>query len=334
MILAGDIGGTHTTLALFEPEGAGLRPVREASFPSRQFASLEAIIEKFLDGARGLFLDGACFGVAGPVREGRAHTTNLPWDLAEDALARAAGAPRAKLLNDLEAAAYGMLFLPPERFEVLQAGAPEPGNMAVIAPGTGLGEAMLFRDGARWRPIASEGGHADFAPRNEREIALLQHLRAKLGGGHVSWERVLSGNGIGNVYAFLRDTGHASEPPWLAERLAAGDPNAAIAEAGLAGTDALCAEALATFAAVLGAEAGNLALRTVASAGVILGGGIPPKLLPALRGGGFLAAFREKGRFSDWLSRVPVRVALEPRAPLIGAAHYLFESGAAARATG
>jgi glucokinase len=322
MILAGDIGGTKTLLALFDDQGGTLRLQREAIFPSRDFASLEAMLTRFLD-APPAPLEAACFGVPGVVIDGRCETTNLPWRLDEPALSQHVGIPRAKVMNDVEAAAYGMLHLPPREFVSLNdhPARQRQGHIAVIAAGTGLGEALLIWDGLHHVPVATEGGHADFAPRNEQELELLRYLRSKF-GGHVSYERVLTGPGLHNLYNFLRDTGFAREPAGLAEELAAGDPSAAIAENGLAGRSPLCVEALRMFAAAYGAEAGNMALRCLALGGVFVGGGIAPKLLPALRGGAFIEAFTAKGRFADLLRTIPVHVALNPRAPLIGAAHY------------
>ncbi len=323
MILAGDVGGTKTVLATFEETGGALRRVREERFSSPEHRSLEAIVERFLAGGPATRFSAACFGVAGAVVDAKVECTNLPWTLEERALAGAAGAPRAKLLNDLEAAAYGMLSLPPESLAVLRPGTRPrlSGNVALIAAGTGLGEALLFFDGERHHPIASEGGHADFAPQSDQEIELLRHLRAKF-EGHVSWERVLSGPGLFNVYSFLRDTSRRREPEWLSERIASGDPNAAVAEVGLAGEDPICAAALELFASLYGAEAGNLALRGVATGGCFVGGGIAPKILPALRGGRFLRSFTDKGRFAPFLRSIEVSVSLEPHAPLLGAAHY------------
>ena len=330
MILAGDIGGTKTVLALFEETADGVRAVREApAFASKDFASLEAILTEFRKDHRGLSLEAACFGVAGPVLDGKSVTTNLPWHLEEEALARAAGAPRAKLLNDLEAAAYGMLFLKPEELCVLNRGTrpSRRGNVAVVAAGTGLGEAMLYWDGRHHHPMASEGGHADFAPRTDQEIELLKYLRAKF-GDHVSYERILSGPGFYNVYKFLRDSGAYPEPASLARKLKTGDPSAIISQLGLAGGEPICVATLELFASLYGAEAGNLALKCVAVGGVFIGGGIAPKLLPALQAGPFMRAFTAKGRLAGLLNQIEVSVALNPRAPLLGAAHYGRRLGA------
>ncbi len=327
-LLAGDVGGTKTDLAIFARHGDRLAPVRQVEYASREYASLEVMIRHFLDGIPTVRLDAACFAIAGPVAEGKARTTNLPWTVEAVALAPLIGTDHVELVNDLQAAAYGMLFLDPGDFRVLHATAPgRKGNIAVIAPGTGLGEAILFWDGARHHPIASEGGHADFAPRTDEQIELLRYLRIRF-STHVSYERVLSGDGLHNLYSFLRDTGRAPEPPWLAERLARGDRNATIAELALTGGSPLCVAALDLFCSILGAEAGNLALKSFATGGVILGGGIPPKILPALERGGFMAALTDKGRMTPWLKEVPVEVALVPTAPLVGAAHLLLTRAA------
>jgi glucokinase len=319
MILAGDIGGTNTRLALFE-DGDGLAPVRAETFPSREHASLAAIVRSFLSGSA-VRPDRACFGVAGAVRSGRVAATNLPWKLDAAALAAELSIGRVALLNDLEAAGWVVEALAPADVAVLQVGEPDPeGNGAVIAAGTGLGEAGLVFDGRRRRPFASEGGHSDYSPRSEIEVELWRHLAARF--GHASWERVVSGPGLVNVHAFLRDTGRGEEPAWLAEEMREGDPAAAVARAALARRSDLAARALEIFASAYGAAAGNLALHFAARAGVWIAGGIAPRVLPALRAPGFLEAFRDKGRFRPWLEKVPVRVVLDERAPLLGAARY------------
>jgi glucokinase len=258
--------------------------------------------------------------VAGPVIEGKSKTTNLPWELDERRLAEALRVPRVKLLNDLEAAAYGMLQLDPTDLCVMQPGSPRRGNIAVIAAGTGLGEAILYWDGARYHPIATEGGHADFAPRNDLEIDLLRYLQREY--GRVSYERVLSGPGLFNIYRFLRDSGIAPEPKWLRTRVAENDPGAMISEIGLTGDDPLCTKALDLFCSIYGAEAGNLVLKALAIGGVYVGGGIAPKLLSKLQDGTFTNAFSDKGRFAELLQSIEVKVSLNLRTPLIGAAHY------------
>jgi glucokinase len=323
MFLAGDIGGTKTILALFQRSGDGVELVCDGTFPSHGHATFEEILRAFLAEQPGVQLVSACLGVAGPVVDGRCHTTNLPWVLDERVLAQVLGVPRVKLLNDLEATAFGMPFLRSDELCVLQPGASprKRGNVAVIAAGTGLGEAMLYWDGRRYHPIASEGGHADFAPHDDREAELLKYVREQT-GGHVSYERVLSGPGIHTIYLFLRDRGYYPEPPWLARTVEAGDANAVIAQLGLVGDQPLCSATIEMFCAIYGAEAGNIALRCVALGGVYVGGGIAPKLLPALQSGGFVRAFRDKGRLSDLLGSIEVSVALNERAALLGAAHY------------
>ncbi|SIO61232.1 glucokinase [Singulisphaera sp. GP187] len=323
MILAGDIGGTKTVLALFDPADGGLRQVREQSYRSQSYATFEQILTEFQPERTTGPVLSACFGVAGMVVSGGSHTTNLPWQLEERALEEQLGIPHVKLLNDLEAAAYGMLHLSADEQSVLQSGAtgPREGNLALIAAGTGLGEAMLYWDGQLFHPIASEGGHADFGPASPIEVELLQYLAEKF-HGHVSWERVLSGPGFSNIYTFLRDTGRFAEAPELTEKFQLGDPNRWISEAGIAGTDPLSAATVALFCSIYGSEAGNLALRSVAVGGVFVGGGIAPKILTALRRGEFLKAFSAKGRFAEFLQHLDVRVSLNPKAPLVGAAYY------------
>ncbi|CAN5321350.1 glucokinase [soil metagenome] len=308
MILAGDIGGTKTTLALCDDKGAIQREATEAS---TEFESLEDVIAKFAPGE----VTAACFGVAGPVVDGAAKITNLPWTIAQSSLEKKLHA-KVQLLNDLQATALGLLVLPETAFATLQAGPrPEHATIAVIAPGTGLGEALLVHDGRRYHALPSEGGHADFAPTTDEEIELLRFLRGKY-GDHISNERVLSGNGIGDLYDFCRMEAGSEGPD-----LEAGDRNAAISKAGLAKTDPCAQRALDLFAQVLAGEASNHALRGLALGGIVIGGGIPPKLLPVLETRAFSDRLTAKGRFHSWTRALSVRVALEPRAALLGAAH-------------
>lgn len=295
-----------------------MRPLREGTYPSGAFESLEAVIRRFLAEAPPPAVAVGAFGVAGPVVDGRCAATNLPWELSERALARAIPAGRVRLLNDLEAMAHGVLTLPEGDLFPLQVGRPRPGNVAVIAAGTGLGEAIVVRDEDGLHVGASEGGHADFAPRNDLEGDLLRFLQKEF--GHVSYERVVSGPGLHNIYRFLRDTGHAPEPAWLAARIEREDPAAVITEVGLAGGHPLCATALDLFVSTYGAEAGNLALKALAVGGVFVGGGIAPRIRPRLLDGRFVAAFCDKGRCQELLSLVPLRLVLNPRAALLGAA--------------
>jgi glucokinase len=324
MFLAGDLGGTKTLLAEYVLDGDGLREVSRQKYTSRSDPSFDDILADFLNG-RSEALASACFGVAGTVVQGRSHATNLPWSLGEQQLAEKIGVPRVKLLNDLEATALGMLVLPAGSLTALAGPAPtgqaRAGNVGVIAAGTGLGEAMLYWDGKYHHAVASEGGHADFAPTSDREVELWRYLRGRF-GEHVSYERVLSGPGLKNIYDFLKDDDPAAEPSWLTEELNKADASAVIASHGLKGDVPICLEALAIFVVVYGAAAGNLALRYVATGGVFLAGGIAPKILPALQSNAFLASFRAKGRLSSLLDQIPVFVSLEPSAALLGAAHY------------
>ncbi|MGH7259372.1 MAG: glucokinase [Nitrospiraceae bacterium] len=336
MILAGDIGGTKTHLALFDWTTERVEPLREQTFPSADYKTLDDIIEEFLkppepsdkqdDESKDApaeqeppSLEAACFGIAGPVVENKSKTTNLPWVVDGPELGVQFKIPRVRLLNDLEAAAYGVLVLRPNETEELNPGAPPrtKGAMALIAAGTGLGEAILFWDGARYHPMPSEGGHCSFAPTSDLEIELLRYLRTQY--THVSYERVLSGMGLNNIYEFLRDT-KKNEPTWLAEKIKVGDPAATIAEAGLKKQAEIAVQALDLFATIYGAEAGNLALKALAFDGLYLGGGIAPKLIAKLKDGMFMKAFADKGRYKKLLANIPVRVITNPKAALLGAA--------------
>lgn len=330
MLLTGDIGGTKTSLAVFSPEAGPRAPLAEATFPSADYSSLEAIAREFLT-KTDFEVKRASFGVAGPVVAGRATVTNLPCVIDETKLQEALSLPpgRVRLLNDLEAIAYAVPFLEQEDLYTLNEGQPAPGGaIAVLAPGTGLGEAFLTWDGARYWPHASEGGHTDFAPTNLFEIELLRYLQERLGFEHVSYERVCSGMGLPNIYAYLKEIDYAEGLDWLVEQLAAAsDPTPIIVNAALDSEIScpLCVAALDTFISILGAEAGNLALKVLATGGVYLGGGIPPRILPALEQGRFMETFRRKGRFSDLLAQVPVHVILNAQVALLGAACYGLE---------
>jgi glucokinase len=332
MILAGDIGGTKTVLAICDvsaaavpdaPEAAPIRIVRETVYHCAEFASLEAILDQFVPaGDARDRLTGACFGVAGPVAAGSAKITNLPWTIETASLAAKLGVP-VGLLNDLQATALGALALPASSFAVLQRGdgGQPSGTIAVIAPGTGLGEALLVSDGAHHRALPSEGGHADFAPTTDEQVELIRFMRG-LHGEHISVERILSGAGIGDLYSFVRHATGSPEPGWLTDELAKHDRNAVISRAALDRRDDASIHALELFAEILGAEAGNFALRGLATGGVVIGGGIPPKILPVLQHPRLIDRFTAKGRFTRWTRTLAVRVALEPRAALFGAAHH------------
>jgi glucokinase len=332
MLLAGDIGGTKTNLTVFSPEDGPRAPLAEATFPSADYPSLEALVREFL-GQVGLSVERASFGVAGPVVASRATITNLPWVMEETQLQEALNLSSVRLLNDLNAIAHAVPFLEPADLHTLNVGQPTSGRgvhgrgaMAVVAPGTGLGEAFLTWDGTRYRPHASEGGHADFAPTNPFEAELLRYLQGRF--EHVSYERVCSGRGLPNIYAYLKNSGYADEPAWLTEQLAAADdPTPIIVNTALDSQKGceLCVATLNAFVSILGAEAGNLALKVLARGGVYLGGGIPPRILPALEEERFMGAFQRKGRMSDLLARVPVHVILNPKVALLGAACHGLE---------
>ena len=322
MILAGDIGGTKCNLALF-PAGPG-RAVAAASatIASGGHPSFESVLESFRRDHPAP-VAAAAFGVAGPVVDGVCKTTNLPWTIREASLAERLGTPRVRLLNDLAATAIGIEWLRDDEVETLQPGAPGArGNRAVIAAGTGLGEAALVADGGRRIPVPSEGGHADFAPRDEVELGLWRWLREA--NPRVEYEMVLSGPGIVNLYRFY----HRSEPhPPLWQPGQEKDPEsaAAVSRAALAGDCPGCRETLERFAAILGAEAGNLALKVMATGGVYVAGGIAPKVLPLLRERHLLDAFRAKGAFTDLMRSIPVRVVLNAETALLGAARAAGE---------
>jgi len=323
MILAGDIGGTTTRLALYDTRNGSRRPVIEQTYPSRQYAGLCEIAAAFVAQHK-VKVDRACFGIAGPVQHGRVVTPNLPWVVDSQALALELGVRVVKLINDLEANAYGIADLDSEDFVTLNAGAPDArGNAAVISVGTGLGEAGLFWDGESHRPFACEGGHADFAPRDGLEAELLCYLVARF--QHISYERVLSGPGLRLIYEFLRDTGRGEEPGWLLEAMGRGDPSATISAFGLEGRSELCVKALDMFVSFYGAEAGNLALKTMAIGGVFVGGGIAPRIIKKLQEPLFMAAFTAKGRMQPLMAAMPVRVIIKDTAALLGAARCAAE---------
>jgi glucokinase len=323
MILAGDVGGTKVHLALYDFQGGKLHSVRDEKFPAHQFQSLDAVVEQFL-GDRDVRsqIAAACFGCPGPVRGGRLKLTNLPWILDVHELVKSLDIEHIFLINDLEANGYGILELTPDKIYTLHAANNAAvGHRGLISAGTGLGEALLIWDGKHHRPIASEGGHCDFAPRTEREVALLQYLLRTL-KGHVSFERVVSGIGIQNIYAYLRDVERLHEPQWLRDRIASEDPNAVIGECAQDGSSSICFETMKTFSAAYGAEAGNVALKVLAMGGIYLGGGIAPKIIPTLQNGDFIQAFHDKGRLSPLLQSIPVRIILDDTCALLGAAAY------------
>jgi glucokinase len=345
MIVAGDIGGTKTHLALFDWKKERVDPVRFETFHSADYTSLEDMLTEFLGPAKSPTpiddfttekrdaaepeperpeeelpkIDAACFGIAGPVIQNHSRTTNLPWVVDGATLAKQFDIPRVKLINDLEAMAHGILLLRPDEVEILNVGAPPAHHqaLALIAAGTGLGESILFWNGSRYQPMPTEGGHADFAPNNDDEIELLRHLRSNY--LHVSYERVLSGSGLHAIYDYVRDS-KKNEPTWLSEQIKAGDPAAVIATAGLKGQADIAKQALDLFTSIYGAEAGNLALKAMTLNGVYVGGGIAPKLLTKLKDGTFMKAFTNKGRYKSLMTSIPVKVVMNDKTALLGAA--------------
>lgn len=323
MVLAGDIGGTKTNLGLYI-EGNG-RPLLKnfETYSSGDAPDLGTIVAEFLEN-HPVSVRSACFGIAGPVIKGESRTTNLPWHVSESRLKGRFKWPGVRLINDLTAAARAVPLLKGRDLVTLnRARAGKGGNIALIAPGTGLGQALLIDGGDRWLPVPSEGGHVEFAPRSEDEISFWRYLRKRF--GHVSIERVLSGPGLVNIYCWLRESGGYKEPRCLAGLLEERDPARIISETALKGRSRLCAVSLNMFATILGAVCGNVALACMATGGVYLGGGIPPKILPVLKEGPFMKAFTDKGRFGEFMTRIPVRVIMNERAALLGAARCALE---------
>ncbi|HEU5350403.1 MAG TPA: glucokinase [Terracidiphilus sp.] len=319
MILAGDVGGTKVHLALYDFDNGKLGHAREERFPAKEYTGLEAIVKEFLGSDR---VSSACFGVPGPVRDGRLRLTNLPWTLDSRELSADLGIQHVFLINDLEANGYGIAELSGDQIYTLSEGDPSQiGNRALIAAGTGLGECFLPWNGRLHTPFPSEGGHCDFAPRNEDEIDLLRFLKQKY-NGRISYERVISGMGLTNVYEFLREVRGLEESASLAKRMADEDPNAVITELAMAAKSEICEKALDMFVSSYGAESGNLTLKILAVGGLYIGGGIAPRILEKLKDGTFMKAFTDKGRLSQLLINTPVRVILESRAAVLGAAAY------------
>jgi glucokinase len=318
VLLVGDIGGTHARLSLLTPQG---RSVRHEVFESRKHPSLEAVAREFL-GKFPSRVTAAAFGIAGPVVNGRSAATNLPWVVDARVLSRKLGIRRVTLLNDLVALSLGAVGASRSKLHVMGGAGPpkkKGSNVAVIAAGTGLGEALLVWDGARFVPSATEGGHSDFAPRDDVQVALFQFLRARF--GHVSWERVLSGDGLGHCYDFFRQAQNIAESADNAHAIeATGDRNAKIAQLGMACESDAASRAVDLFASMYGAEAGNLALKSLAVGGVFVCGNIASRMLPVLDRGGFHRAFVDKGRFTALMERIPVAVVLDSDVGLAGAA--------------
>lgn len=317
MILAGDIGGTNARLALFDVHNGQFKLISATVFPSQQYSGLDQIVTEFVN-TSGIRPAQACFGVAGPVTNGRVETSNLPWIIESTHLADELKINSAILINDLEATGYGVAALAAEDLIPLTQTEGAAGNQALIAAGTGLGQGGLFWDGTRHHVFASEGGHCDFAPIGDLQIELYRYLNARY--GHVSYERILSGPGLLNIFEFLRDTGRGKVPGWLSDEMQKIDPAAAISAAAIDGKSGLSEQAMDIFVSVFGAEAGNLGLKIKATGGIFLAGGIAPKILPKLATPLFLDAFLGKGRLRRLMEVMPVKVIVNDKLALLGAA--------------
>ncbi len=319
-VLAGDIGGTKTSLAVIELEGSQREVLAQEHYPSTAYASLDDVVREFM-AAQNPACDYASFGIAGPVKDGKCDTTNLPWQIDAQMLADALGFRRVWLINDLEANAWGIGILKEDDIYTLSAGNPDArGNASIISAGTGLGQAGLYWDGERHWPFGSEGGHADFAPASKLEISLLHYLQRQY--DHVSWERVVSGMGLVSIYEFLSEHRQIETPAWLGAEMRDGDSAAAITHAAQAGRCPVCSETLDMFVKLYGVEAGNHALKIMATGGVYIGGGIAPRILDQLKGENFLHGFWSKGRMEPLMRSMPVRVILNDHTALYGAAVY------------
>jgi glucokinase len=320
-LLVGDIGGTKTALGVAQTDGESVTITEPKRYPSAAFDSLDQIVRRYC-GETGLICRFAAFAVAGPIQDRRCETTNLPWILDADALEASFGFAGVYLLNDLEAVAWGVDALGPSDLAVIHPGEGSgTGNACVVAAGTGLGQAGLYWDGVRHHAFATEGGHTDFAPADDLEFALLSHLKMRF--GRVSWERVVSGMGIANLYEFLL-TRHGGEPAWLRKAInEGGDTAAAVAQAAADERCPLCVETMRLFLRLYGREAGNMALKQMALGGVFLGGGIALKNLSSMRNGQFLEGFFDKGRMEPLMRQMPVKVILQPHTPLLGAARFM-----------
>lgn len=325
MLLAGDIGGTKTILALYTPEEGPRNPIAQFTYPSTKYDSLEAVVQEFMSQTRAK-IERATFAVAGPVLKGRAQITNLPWVMEEAQMCETLGLSGVKLINDLVAVGYGVPELQIEELYTLQTGTPvRSGAIGVVAPGTGLGETFLIWDGKRYHAHPSEGGHTDFGPTNPLQVGLLRYLQERF--GHVSYERICAGIGIPNIYSYLKEVSYAEELPDIAEQLAnATDWTPIIIQSALSQTEPseLCQVTMDIFVSVLAAEASNMALKILSTGGLYLGGGIPPRILPLLSGGAFVQSFLDKGRFANILSQMPVHVILNSKAGLLGAASHVL----------
>ncbi len=317
VVLAGDIGGTNTRLGLFRVTGSAVKIIASQVYQSKQYPGLDAIVRDFMNNRDRVA--AACFGIAGPVLHGAATATNLPWHVSEQALRKTLSMTNVALINDLVANAHGLGVMKGRDYVILNQGRKNMGNAAILSAGTGLGAAILFWDGTRHVPLPSEGGHVEFGPRNRLELELLNYLFGRF--GHVSYERILSGAGIYNIYRFLRNSHRfGKEPAWLMKQLEESDPAAVINEAARLHKNRLCAETMDLFASIYGAAAGSFALQVMARAGIYIGGGIAPKLVWKLKDGTFMKAFKDKGRLAGIVAPITVRVIMQEQAALLGAA--------------
>ncbi len=323
MILAGDVGGTKVRLAVFEERG-GITCVDEEKFASRDFPDLSALLHQFLSPEHRKNISAACLGIAGPVKNGVCKATNLPWEISAEVLKKDLHIPKVDLINDLEANAWGLRCLSPEEFFTVNVGEEAQGNRALISPGTGLGEAGIYWDGKAHRPFACEGGHCDFGPTNAEEIDLLNYLMRQ--HRHVSYERILSGPALFQIYRFLIDTKREKEDPAIAALMQQSEPQRVITEKGVSKESSACVRTCQLFVKLLGDEAGNLALKFLAIGGVFIGGGIAPHLLPFIKEGSFMKAFIDKGRLASVLSKIPIKIVLNEKTALLGAARYVQEN--------
>lgn len=322
MILAGDVGGTKVRLALFDEKG-GKQFADEQKFSSKEFSDFALLLKKFMSMEKGKKITCVSLGIAGPIRDGKCQATNLPWVISAKDIEKELGIDRVYLINDLEANAWGLRCLDEEEFFTLNQGIEGKGNQALVSAGTGLGEAGLYWDGKAYQPFACEGGHCDFGPTNAEEIDLLKYFMTKY--DHVSYERLLSGSGLFQIYRFFIDTKREQESPNIAELLKQSEPQRVIAEKGSDGTCPVCVRACSLFTKIYGSEAGNTALKFLALGGIFLGGGIAPHLIPFFKEGKFMEAFSAKGRFSSLLLNIPVKIVLNEKTALLGAARYAQE---------
>jgi glucokinase len=322
MILAGDIGGTKSVLAVYDKRNSIVECIKEQTFASQDYPEFDDVLDDFLPS--GIQIDSACFGIAGPIVNQRCQMTNLSWSFDGEKLKAKLGTGKVKLLNDLEAMAIGMLHLPEhDLIELNPSAVKQSGTIAVIAAGTGLGEAILYWDGAKHHPMATEGGHCDFAPQNEQQDKLLAYLRKRY-PDHVSCERIISGIGFSHLYDFLCEEGFAPPSPVVAGIGAESevDRNAVISKLGVEGEDPLCREVVRLFVELYGAETGNLFLKSLALGGVYIGGGIGPKIQSVMQSGEFLKGFCAKGRYFDLLNKISIKLSMNPHTPLIGAVNF------------